>query len=333
LIMASELISILICTFNRSHCLDELLARLTTMFAGESLEILVFDDASSDDTAIVCAKYTGKIRCIRSAQNVGYIAGRARLIEEARGEYLAFLDDDSCFVDRHAVRYIRETFLATADCGVIACNIASPSEAGGQVPQDSVRVEVAQFIGCGHVLRAEAARKVGSYPSFLSGYGAEETLLALRMLDAGYRIILIPYLRVYHAEEPSQRPIIQRRAACLLNELAIVISCYPLWLVVPGIGKKLLSHVVFNLKDNSSAALKLAAKLLPSVFRKALAARQPIRTGTLWHWYRVREEFVSASAGWKDAGNQPRWNEIGSMFAEQPRSGSQSSTDVTRGLW
>lgn len=317
LIMASELISILICTFNRSHCLNELLARLTTMFSGELLEILVFDDASSDDTATVCAKYATKIRCIRNGQNIGYIAGRTRLIKEARGDYLAFLDDDSCFVDPNALQHIRRAFLAYPECGVVACNIASPSQVGGQVPQDSVPVEVAEYIGCGHVLRAEATRKVGSYPSFLSGYGGEETLLVLRMLDAGYKIILIPNLRVYHAEEQSQRPVIERRAASLVNELAIVISCYPLWLVAPGIGKKLLSHVVFNLKDNSSAALKLAAKMLPSVLWKALAARQPIRRRTLWHWLRIRGDFSMAAAKWKNAANQPGWHEIESMFAGQ----------------
>ena len=315
--MPSELISILICTFNRSRCLDELLARLTTMFAGEFLEILVFDDASSDDTAAVCAKYTGKIRCIRSAQNIGYIAGRSRLIVEARGEYFAFLDDDSCFVAPDALRHIRKAFIAYPDCGVLACNIASPSDLAGQIPQNAAPPEVALFIGCGHVLKAEVARKVGSYPSFLSGYGAEEILLSLRILNAGYRIILVPPLRVYHAEEQSQRPVIERRAASLVNEIAIVLSCYPLWLIIPGIGKKLLSHGLFNLKHRSSEALKLAAKRLPGACVRALAGRRPIRTRTLWRWLRLRDDFSTAAAKWKGAANQPGWHEIESMFVGQ----------------
>ncbi len=330
--MTSELVSILICTFNRSHCLDELLARLTTMFAGEALEILVFDDASNDDTPSVCAKYATKIKYICGDQNIGCIQGRACLIREARGEYLAFLDDDSCFIDRHALRLIRNAFQADPKLGVIACNIASPASSGGQLPRDSPPMEAPQFIGCGHVLKAEAMRKVGDYPAFLSSYGAEETLLALRMLDGGFKIVFLPALRVFHREDPTQRPMIERRASSLVNEVAIVISSYPLCLVVPGMGKKLLSHFLFNLKNQSLAALKIAVRMLPSVFAKALAERRPVRTRTLWKWYLLRRAFLLATAGRAETATHEAWQETESMFQRCPSVLSQKESDLSEVL-
>src|SRR3989304_2419986 len=167
--MASELISILISTYDRSHCLDELLNRLTTMFADEVLEILVFDDASSDDTPMVCAKYAGKIRRFCSERNIGQIPGRTRLIREARGEYLAFLDDDSCFVDRDALRLIRQAFRDYPQCGVIAANISSRTSMSGVFPRDASPMLAPDFTGCGVVIKARAIRGIGGgYPDFLA---------------------------------------------------------------------------------------------------------------------------------------------------------------------
>jgi glycosyltransferase involved in cell wall biosynthesis len=59
------------------------------------LEVIVVDDGSTDDTAaMVTGLDTGRVRLLRHARSLGVSAARNRGITEARGEWVAFLDDD-----------------------------------------------------------------------------------------------------------------------------------------------------------------------------------------------------------------------------------------------
>jgi glycosyltransferase involved in cell wall biosynthesis len=61
--------------------------------AGTDLEIIVVDNASTDDTSQLCAKLEG-IRYLRLERNTGEAGARNAGIRESRSEYVAFLDDD-----------------------------------------------------------------------------------------------------------------------------------------------------------------------------------------------------------------------------------------------
>ncbi len=85
-------ISVIIPTYNRSH----LLARAIRSVLNQTLppqEIIVVDDGSSDNTAeILDGQFP---QCIYLQQsNLGVSAARNRGIEEATGDWLAFLDSD-----------------------------------------------------------------------------------------------------------------------------------------------------------------------------------------------------------------------------------------------
>ena len=56
-------------------------------------EILVIDDGSTDNTPEVCARYGDRIRVSRTS-NQGFARSLARGLEDARGEYVAYLDAD-----------------------------------------------------------------------------------------------------------------------------------------------------------------------------------------------------------------------------------------------
>ncbi len=60
-------------------------------------EIIVVDDASTDSTPHILVKLSTKhpeIRVITLRQNKGVASARNRIIQEAKGEFLAFFDDD-----------------------------------------------------------------------------------------------------------------------------------------------------------------------------------------------------------------------------------------------
>ncbi len=91
-------LSIVLCTYNRSHLLQESLGSLCRQDAEtSSFEILVVDNNSTDDTRTVVKAY------LTSYPNVRYILeekqglshARNRGYQEAAGEYVGYFDDDA----------------------------------------------------------------------------------------------------------------------------------------------------------------------------------------------------------------------------------------------
>jgi glycosyltransferase involved in cell wall biosynthesis len=93
------LISVLVSTFNRSELLETALRTLVCQETHDrfSYEIVVVDNNSTDKTATVLAEIRRKhpqlIRTVREERR-GVVHARNRAVSEARGEWLAFFDDD-----------------------------------------------------------------------------------------------------------------------------------------------------------------------------------------------------------------------------------------------
>jgi glycosyltransferase involved in cell wall biosynthesis len=79
----------------------------------EPLEVLVLDNASTDDTAAVVARYAqdARLRSVRHPENIGLTPNHNRGLELARGELIGFLSADDAFAPdfvARAVRFYRE---------------------------------------------------------------------------------------------------------------------------------------------------------------------------------------------------------------------------------
>src|SRR6266487_3372048 len=83
--------SIIIPTHNRPHLLPR--AVESARAAGTDVEIIVVDDASVDETALVCRELAG-IKYIRLERNQGAAGARNVGILASSSEFIAFLDDD-----------------------------------------------------------------------------------------------------------------------------------------------------------------------------------------------------------------------------------------------
>ncbi|MCI0407251.1 MAG: glycosyltransferase [Acidobacteria bacterium] len=91
--------SVLICTHNRASQLDGALRSLESQsLFKDSFEVLVVDNASTDATREVFGDCAGRgklnLRYVKE-MDLGLDAARNRGIREARGEIVAFLDDDA----------------------------------------------------------------------------------------------------------------------------------------------------------------------------------------------------------------------------------------------
>src|SRR5882672_135823 len=91
-------LTVAICTFNRSMILPRALDSVRNQtWADNDLEILVLDNGSTDGTRDVVAAVQAEDSrvCYVIEPNAGIAQARNRALHEARGEYLAFLDDDA----------------------------------------------------------------------------------------------------------------------------------------------------------------------------------------------------------------------------------------------
>jgi glycosyltransferase involved in cell wall biosynthesis len=94
------LISVCICTYNRctllEHCLQPI-KQLIDLRPKHAIEVIVIDNNSNDETSVVVSalipSFPFKLRYVFEAEQ-GLSAARNRAIDEAQGDYLAFLDDE-----------------------------------------------------------------------------------------------------------------------------------------------------------------------------------------------------------------------------------------------
>jgi glycosyltransferase involved in cell wall biosynthesis len=98
--MASSIdVTVVLCTYNRSKMLRDALASLTALdtAGGFRYEVLVVDNASTDDTRAVVGAVAGQseapVRYVCEPRR-GRVFARNRGIAEAGGQWIAFFDDD-----------------------------------------------------------------------------------------------------------------------------------------------------------------------------------------------------------------------------------------------
>ena len=84
-------VSVIIPTRNRAKMLRRAIE--SAKHAGEDVQVIVVDDASTDETGSMCRDLTD-ITYVRMEQNVGVAQARNSGILKSTGEFLAFLDDD-----------------------------------------------------------------------------------------------------------------------------------------------------------------------------------------------------------------------------------------------
>jgi glycosyltransferase involved in cell wall biosynthesis len=87
-------VSVIVPAYNLAHFLAAALdSALAQDWPAESLEVIVVDDGSSDDTPSLLASYGDRIRAFHQ-QNGGLVSAVNRGLGEAHGDYIALLDAD-----------------------------------------------------------------------------------------------------------------------------------------------------------------------------------------------------------------------------------------------
>jgi glycosyltransferase involved in cell wall biosynthesis len=92
--MSQPVVSVLMPAFNAEKYIAQAIESILQQSFSE-FELIILNDGSSDDTLLIIERFQDqRIRLINLEQNQGLVNARNRLVEEARGKYLAFLDSD-----------------------------------------------------------------------------------------------------------------------------------------------------------------------------------------------------------------------------------------------
>lgn len=179
-------------------------------------ELIVVDDGSSDDTALVAARYADTVVRLPGRPS-GPAFARNRGFEASQGEMIAFVDADVC-VHRDTLRRLVTTLDQNPDASAVFGSYDSTPSHPGVVSE--FRNLLHHFVhqreagdaetfwaGCGAV-RSSAFRRVGMFDEWhYSRPQIEDIELGRRLRAHGHRILLRPEIQGTHLKRWTLKDI------------------------------------------------------------------------------------------------------------------------------
>ncbi|MBY5994263.1 glycosyltransferase family 2 protein [Ferrimonas balearica] len=101
----TALVTVVITTYNRPDRLGKAMASVAKQ-DHPNIELIVVDDCSTEDYSEALRSPPMPLRYLRQPRNQGACAARNRGIREAKGEFIAFLDDDDQWVPEKISRQL-----------------------------------------------------------------------------------------------------------------------------------------------------------------------------------------------------------------------------------
>jgi glycosyltransferase involved in cell wall biosynthesis len=216
-------VTVAICTWNRAPLLEKTLARLRDLEVPPDVrwEVVVVDNASTDDTARVIEKSADglPLRCVREREQ-GLSRARNRAIEVASGDLICWTDDDVLVDPAWVARYARASrerpdasffggpilpWFESEPPRWVAAGIDEIGSAFALRDLGPLPIALSQTrlpFGANFAVRASVQRRF-PFDAELGRVGGrllsgEETDAMLRMLAAGLTGAWLPDARVHH---------------------------------------------------------------------------------------------------------------------------------------
>jgi len=119
--LGCPLISVVISSKNRHSLVLDAVASVIDQ-ALDNVEIIVVDDCSEPPLkSVLYEKFHDKVFCLRNETSLGGACARNRGAQFARGEYIAFLDDDDIWLPNKLAKQIDVFANNDPDVGVVYC--------------------------------------------------------------------------------------------------------------------------------------------------------------------------------------------------------------------
>lgn len=198
----SPRISVMIPSYKRPDDLRNTLEH-TLRQRYEDYEIVVIDDGTPDHTIRDTVADFPTVRYVRPPHNLGLIGARNFGARHCRGDFILNLDDDSWLEEEDALGQIVGFMEANPEVGIAALNIRLPDRDYSWSPAASV-FPVRWYTGCGNACRRSLLPVIGDYVEEFYRQG-EELDRTMRVVDAGSKVVAVPWIKVFHSESAVNR--------------------------------------------------------------------------------------------------------------------------------
>jgi GT2 family glycosyltransferase len=162
-------VTVVCCSYNGSRTIRDTLEGCRRL-AYPRFDVIVVNDGSTDATPSIVAEYP-EVRLI-SSENRGLSAARNTGWQQARGEIVAYIDDDA-YPDPHWLHYLAWRFMTGDWVGVGGPNVAPPGDGpiadcvanapGGPVQVLLDDLEAEHVPGCNMAFRREALAAIDGF--------------------------------------------------------------------------------------------------------------------------------------------------------------------------
>jgi len=202
--------SILIVSKNRKTDLVITLKILESLINKSEVEVLVFLDGCTDDSAVLQYELDW-VRWFVSPVSIGASAARHQIYPLASAEILIGLDDDAHPLNKNFVEEVETLFENNSNVAIIAFEevkgvFASDIEALKQAKKEKKEFLFSEFIGCGFAIRKSVYDATNGFPVWIDIYG-EESCLSIEVLAKGYDILYSNKIKVNHRVNREQRKL------------------------------------------------------------------------------------------------------------------------------
>ncbi|NJQ02507.1 glycosyltransferase family 2 protein [Streptomyces zingiberis] len=230
------------------------------------------------------------VETVELAENLGVTGGRNVALEHLRDMDLVLdLDDDGLLVSDTDFKRIVELYEADPRLGIVGFRIAD--ETGFTQRRHVPRLcsgnpmrggRVTAFLGGAHVLSGKMLEQVGHWPDAFF-FSHEETDMAWRAMDAGWKILYAPDLLLQHPRtSPTRHAIYYRTNA--RNRVYLARRHLPAPLVPVYLGVWVALTVA---RTRDAPGLRAWFAGFAEGWRTACGPRRPLRWSTVWAMTRL----------------------------------------------
>lgn len=180
-------VTVVVANFNNEKYLERCLRSLLSQETSIPYEILLIDDASTDNSLEVAHRFKGAVNIVKNDINQGLPASLNKAISESSGRFIVRVDADD-YVSRHFVQTLSLPLILNENLDAVACDYYDYRRSQGSITMTVVNSSD-HPIACGIIFRREQLFEIGLYdPEFRFN---EDKELMRRFLKK-YSVIRLP---------------------------------------------------------------------------------------------------------------------------------------------
>ncbi|MDY6993178.1 MAG: glycosyltransferase family 2 protein [Pseudomonadota bacterium] len=213
-------VSIVIPVFNKALYTYNCLLALQACDQDINQEIIIVDNASTDETPALLAPLTEQIKVIQNEENTGFVTACCQGAQQAEGELIVFLNNDTQVMPDWLTSMV-DVMATQPQVGITGSKLIYPDgrlqEAGGIIFNDGSGYNYGRFqdpsdsefnqprwvdycSGASLMIRKSLWQQLGGFDSRFAPAYYEDTDLCFAARHAGYQVCYCPQSEVIHHE-------------------------------------------------------------------------------------------------------------------------------------